>query len=264
MKLAWLFLTVTFFVNTFLVTSGQTRKNLFEQGEELTYIVKYALIELGEIKIKVIEQREENGDIYYRTSADIQSYTGIPFLNLHQIFESKYNQNDYSDYFRAIDIREDDLFFTEYDFNNKQNKVEIKKGRINPYEVFVDSTKLVETKLHDGLSLFYYARKYAGNELNVSLDSFINEKTGKTEIQFTKDTSGVSISAFDKEIECVRLNGNINFIGIFGLTGEFEGWFTNDHHAVPVFAGLNVLIGKITIELKEWRKKNWTPPIYNP
>ena len=72
----------------------------------------------------------------------------------------------------------------------------------------------------------------------------------------------MDIDAVDYDIACVRLDGETEFRGIFGLTGYFEGWFSDDESAVPIVAKMQVIIGSIKLELKQWKKKGWMPPKY--
>jgi hypothetical protein len=58
----------------------------------------------------------------------------------------------------------------------------------------------------------------------------------------------------------VKFDGKLDFTGIFGLSGEFEGWFSNDEARVPILAKMKVLIGSVTIELMSWKRKGWAPP----
>jgi hypothetical protein len=58
----------------------------------------------------------------------------------------------------------------------------------------------------------------------------------------------------------VGFDGRADFVGIFGLTGGFEGWFSNDEARVPIMAKMKVLIGSVTIELMRWNRPGWTPP----
>jgi hypothetical protein len=44
------------------------------------------------------------------------------------------------------------------------------------------------------------------------------------------------------------------------LTGDFEGWFSNDEARVPILAKMKVILGSITIELMRWKRAGWTPP----
>jgi hypothetical protein len=96
----------------------------------------------------------------------------------------------------------------------------------------------------------------------VNVPVFINEKHEKTYINFYNEVEEMDIDAVDYDISCVRLDGETEFRGIFGLTGYFEGWFSNDQYAVPIVAKMQVLIGSITLELKYWKKKGWIPPNY--
>jgi len=94
------------------------------------------------------------------------------------------------------------------------------------------------------------------------LPCFVNEQKVYTSVNFYEDVIPVSIDAIDYDVECVRLDGEMDFISIFGLTGYFEGWFSNDEASIPIVANMKVLIGNITLELKSWKREGWTPPIY--
>lgn len=231
-------------------------------GEELTYIVSYSLFKLGEIKLKTLEKKEENGKVYYKTIAHIDSYESVPFVSLHQIYESFFNQNLYSDYFRHTEKEKDYVKFTTYDFDYNKKQVKIKKGRFNKYQLWADSTAVINKHYQDGLSLFYFARMNFTEAGEKKAHIFLNEKYDSATIVYHTGREEINIDAVDYGIDCKYLNGSANFVGIFGLTGYFEGWFSNDNQAVPILAKMKVIIGNITVELKEWRKARWTPPKY--
>lgn len=233
-----------------------------EVGEELNYVVSYSFLNLGEVRIRVKDKTTRNGKNYYNALAYIDSYDGIPFVDLHQIFESKINQNYYSDFFRGIVKYDDYTTYTEYYFDYTDSTINIKKGKFSPREAWVDSTTAVKEQLHDGLSIFFFARMNAGKKKSFNLPCFVNEKKVFTKINFYEETVPVSISSIDYDVECVRLDGNMDFISIFGLTGYFEGWFSNDEASIPIVANMKVLIGNITLELKSWKRGNWIPPKY--
>src|SRR3989304_4808416 len=70
------------------IESGFFSKKSLAVGEELTYLVTYSFMELGEVRIKIRDKKEVNGKTYYSTIAYIDSYSGIPFVNIHQTYES--------------------------------------------------------------------------------------------------------------------------------------------------------------------------------
>lgn len=241
--------------------SFTTEKKLIP-GEELNYVVSYSFINLGEVKIRVKEKKTVNGRNQYNAIAYIDSYDGLPFVNLHQIYESKVNQDYYSDFFRGIVKGDEFTSYTEYYFDYANSKLRIKKGKFSPHEVWVDSTTSAERLYHDGLSIFFFARMFAGKKNSMSLPCVVNEQKVRTRINFYDNKIPVSIGAIDYDVECVRLDGEMDFISIFGLTGYFEGWFTNDEASIPIVAHMKVILGNIKLELKSWKREGWTPPKY--
>jgi hypothetical protein len=231
-------------------------------GEELNYVVSYSFLNLGEIKIRVKDKKLINGQVYYDAIAYIDSYDGIPFVNLHQIYESKVNQDYYSDFFRGIVKSDEYTTFTEYYFDYDCSEIRIRKGKFSPYELWTDSTTSAENQFHDGLSIFFFARMLSGKINSMLLPCFVNEKKVFTEINFYDENIPVSIDAIDYDVDCVRLDGEMDFISIFGLTGYFEGWFSNDEASIPIVANMKVIIGNITVELKSWKREGWNPPQY--
>src|ERR1035437_9244661 len=104
-------------------------------GEELTYVVSYSFIKLGEVKLIVKDKKEIKGKVYYSNVAYINSYSGIPFVSLHQIYESKINQNYASDFFSGIVKHDEYSTYTDYSFDYKNSKIKIKKGKVNPHQL---------------------------------------------------------------------------------------------------------------------------------
>jgi hypothetical protein len=240
--------------------SKSTTKKIFV-GEDITYVVKYLAFEIGEIKLKVIKEIVEGKDTLYNAIAYINSYDGIPFVSLHQIYETKFDTKQISHYFKGTVLGEDTTY-TKYNFNHSTKKIHIQQGRERTKEIWTDSSARYDREYQDGLSLFYFARMRTGQQKKVNVPVFINEKYEKTYINFYKDVEDMDIDAVDYDIDCVRLDGETEFRGIFGLTGYFEGWFSNDQYAIPIVAKMQVLIGSITLELKHWNRKEWMPPKY--
>lgn len=230
-----------------------------EVGEDITYVVKYLMFHIGEVQLKVLKEEILDDDTIYSAIAYIDSYEGIPFVNLHQIYETKFNSKQIPIFFKGT-LFSEDTSIIEYKFDREKEKIYTFKGKNNIQKVLTDSVANHDPTTQDGLSLFYFARMRTGNKNSIELPCFINEKSEKTRINFYNEVEDVDIDAVDYDIACVRLDGETDFKGIFGLTGEFEGWFSNDQNAVPIFAKMNVLIGSVTLELKEWKKKGWMPP----
>lgn len=258
------YLPILFFTWSLIFAQPEDKHNQRELrvGEVLVYSVNYSVLELGELKFKVISKDKVDGEVNYRTIVWIKSADWVPFVDIFEIYESKYNEKNFSEHFRATQYHYERARFTEYDFDYAEGDIKVKKGYLNPYEVLVDSTCDLNHSIQDGLSLFYFARLYDTKKDSVTTLVFENEKPRKIEINYKRESFPVEIPAIDYAIDCYYVYGKVGFTSIFGLTGKFSGWFTNDEQAVPIKAKLKVRIGSITAELKEWRKGQWKPPRY--
>lgn len=241
-------------------TPGTEKK--LEVGEELVYVVKYSVMRLGEVKVRVTDRKEVNGKYYYSATANIDSYPSVPFVKLHQVYETMMTPDYYSKNFEGIIKHDDYTSYSKYSFDYDQKIVKIEEGKDNLSAPILDTTITVDKKFQDGLSIFYYARMNSGQDKNAEIPTFIDKKKVQTDIKFENKSEDVSIDAVDYDIDCVHLEGEAHFISIFGLTGDFEGWFSNDEASVPIKAKMKVLLGNITIELKSWKRTGWNPPEY--
>jgi Protein of unknown function (DUF3108) len=239
-----------------------TSDKKLQVGEELTYIAKYAFIVLGQVKLKILDKKNINNKIVYNTVAYIDSYSSIPFVDIHQIYKSKVSDKYYSFFFQGIVKKEEYDTFTDYTFDYDSSKIHVKKGKISPRQIWTDSTTTIKEKYQDGLSIFYYARVNSGQKKSEKIQGFVDEKKVSTQINFYNEVSDISIDAIDYPVACVKVDGDLDYISIYGLTGHYEGWFTDDEAAVPIIARMKVMIGNITLELKEWKRQGWKPPEY--
>ncbi len=254
---------ISFLISGFIQNSGTiipkpTSKKI-QVGEDINYVVKYLMFEIGEVRLKVLKEEVNGKDTLYSAIAYIDSYQGLPFVDLHQIYETKFDSKQISHYFKGT-IFSKDTTFTRYNFDREKKNIHIVKGRERTNTIWTDSITVYDRDYQDGLSLFYFARMRTGQKKTVHVPTFINEKYEKTYINFYSEVEDIEIDAVDYDIACVRLDGETEFRGIFGLTGYFEGWFTNDEYAVPVLAKMQVIIGSITLELKDWNRSKWMPP----
>ncbi len=91
-----------------------------------------------------------------------------------------------------------------------------------------EDTIAITNNCQDGLSLFFYAREHALQKMQVKIPTFIDTNEVTTNINFGVDHLEEEIDAVDYPVDVVKLDGRADFVGIFGLTGAFEGVFSND------------------------------------
>jgi len=235
-------------------------EDMFVVGEELVYNVRYGFISLGKITVTITGSFETGNERVYSAHADISSYSGVPFVSLHHIYSSDMTSGFYSLWFESLERNSDRWDVMRFSFDYDMMSVMIEEG---PQElVEVTDTLDIDGYYQDGLSIFYFARGYIGNNDTITIPTLINKNIVTTDFNFNGDNEGRKFKVADYPVDVVELRGNANFSGIFGMTGAFRGWFTNDTAAIPLEARLRVLIGNVTVELIEWNRPGWTPPKY--
>jgi hypothetical protein len=232
---------------------------VFVEGEELVYNVRYGFIDLGQVRIKITGTVHGKSSLAFEGKAFIDSYPKVPFVDLHAIYESLIDSGMFSRRFLGRQKENGQWDFSRYNFDYPDKRVLIEVGTHDSVIVKRDTLAL-GTAYHDGLSLFFYARRklFSGEKVNVP--AVIKEQKVTTSIDFKVEHTSVDLDAVDYAVDVVRFDGNMDFVGIFGLTGGFEGWFSNDEARVPIQAKMKVLIGSVTMELMKWTRPGWNPP----
>jgi len=247
------------FITVPLLAAAQPVPTMYLVGEELTYNVRFSFIDLGQIKITTVRAVTGEGYRGYFTRATIASYKSIPFISAEAIFESVVDSGSFSRTFLGRSREGDDWSFSRYTFLYDRG-IGLMDIGANDSVITKRDTMALPGKVQDGLSLFFYAREYLFAGKPLSVPTIIREKKAQTTIDFRTERESVEIDAVDYPIDTQHFLGSADFVGFYGLTGSFEGWFTNDAARVPIMAKMQVFIGNVTIELMEYKRTGWTPP----
>lgn len=249
-------------LQTFERQSSSPNLRVFEEGEELVYEVSYLSIKLGAVITKVVDVDTQNGHYSYKTECLMRSYKGVPFVSLYTIFQSTLSDSLASQSFSTRERISDTLHkYINYTFPRKKNVVFISERIGNkPVPENYDTLSLDGKRWQDGLSLLYYARANTHRRFVDHVPVLIYRTKATTTIRFGIEQEAVEIDAVDYPIHAVKLDGETGFTGIFGLTGDFEGWFSADDAAIPLYAKMHVIIGSVRLELVKWKRKGWKPP----
>ncbi len=172
----------------------------------------------------------------------------------------------YSRATRTLEKRGDEWWAQNYtyDLSNKRLIIEKtwqKDPNSAPYKrTSVDTLMLEDTTFQDGLSIAYFPRSQIGTEQAIRVPTVLYGNLGTTTFWFTNKKSTETIDVLDRPVRVVEVEGTLDVKGIFGLTGDFKGWFSDDSAAVPIKAEMNVILGVVDLELIEWDRNGWNPP----
>lgn len=247
----------------FLCNSYAENK-ILEVGEELNYKVYYGFIKLGEVKFKI--SGYDVSTKRYTATAELKNYEALPLIKINYFFESTMQSKGdslYSVRFYSSEFKDKDINHIDYKFDYEKGIIIAKndKNFLNEEkkEIKIDEKK----RFQDGLSLFYNARIHSLVNKNYIVPVYINSQESTVNYSFNMNKDAVSSDLKDYDMSTIKIIGTAHFIGVFGLTGEFMSWLSDDNARVPLKAKFNVSIGNITLELTSYKKKNWSPPIYD-
>jgi hypothetical protein len=233
--------------------------HFIQVGEKLIYEVSFWGFGLGRIEIYTDGTELRDGTLTYKTRANIYSYDGIPFVSLHSVFKSWVDTEcGCSRYFEGSNLIKDKWDYQEITFYYDDNYFTIEKwfDKKKYFNERFNSKK----RWNDGNSLFFFARKYLRLERNVKIPTVMDRDTVYTYINFLNEKEKIEIDAVDYPIKTIHFKGKADWTGLYGLSGEFEGWFSDDVAAVPIKASMNVYVGSVNIELIKWERSGWKPP----
>jgi hypothetical protein len=240
--------------------TGSRINEILSVGESLDYEVSYSFIKLGTIKIQALDKFVQNGRNIYKMKSYIDSYN-IPLVSLHNVFESEIDDELFSHQFIGSELIDNDWRYSKYDFNYPLNKVFLEKGYASKNSIiWKDTIDLKGKKFLDGLGLFYYARGMLLSKKTQYIPVLIADKVETASIKYPCEKDDVSIDAVNYSVDVLKFEGRADFVGIFGLTGKFTGWFSNDNARIPIAAKMHVILGSVYIELKSWTRQGWSPP----
>lgn len=260
--------TSTFAGNIDDTLSNKEVNQFLTVGEDLTYEVSWWFIKIGTIRTKVLDITKYNDDYRIKAAVYIDSYSGLPFVDLHAVFETEMDKYFSSNFFMSKTKEEKKWLVTRYLYDRINNRLFVEYGSTNDknnreFILEKKDTVVIKEKTQDGLSLLFFARANVRKDTEVKVPTMINSTKGLTILNFYNKHTSSEINAVDYPVDVIEFDGEALFKGIFGLTGPFKGWFSNDTAQIPIKAEMSVIIGSIDIELIKWSRNNWMPPKFN-
>jgi hypothetical protein len=123
-----------------------------------------------------------------------------------------------------------------------------------------DTLVLKQMQFMDGLSIAYLARTLIHTNRTVEIPTVLHGTLGTTTFYLPGEKTTVDLGAVEYPVKAIEMEGTTTVVGVYGMSGDFTGWFSDDAYAVPLRGKLNVLLGSVSMELVRWKRKNWIPP----
>ncbi len=245
-------------------TAGQD--SVMQSGETLTFEAGYLFFKIGKVKMEVLGKTIYDGTPAYHVRAAIDSYSGIPFVNLHAVYDTYQDARTFM-CLATDNIQKDgsDSMYTSYQFHFAKRVLDWRRWK-NGIEV--DSAKVpLDTSYTDGVSFFYFireaSRKADGVRTKLSIPIVVDTVRSTVDLTLNEKRDDCEVTAYKYPLQAYKMSGHINFTGFFGVTGDFTGWMSADSSEVPLKANVSVILGSVVVQLKDVKRAGWIPPRSN-
>ncbi|HEX5316870.1 MAG TPA: DUF3108 domain-containing protein, partial [Candidatus Kapabacteria bacterium] len=228
---------------------AQTRKDIFQPGEQLVYTVKYGFITLGTVVI-------QTGSVSPAgiVKAHMEFWTAnIPFLN---------NRTNVTDQFATNDITIRTFEQHSQSGNNKSNKYAsydpaAKTLTYSDDSVTNDISHNIEP-YDDALGILFNMRAWSG-AVGHKYIFHVRDRAGARPVTltFTNQLSDQSVPALgDKTISTRVVNGMMDLgnSAPLGADGAITAYISNDEAAVPVRIDMSIAVGSISLVLDKIKR----------
>jgi hypothetical protein len=254
------YIAVLFLLFLWYPSEAGRNSEIFVADAYYEYEVSFFGLPLGSIKITTGGIEQKNGKEALYAKAQMDSYSGIPYVDLHATFESWMAPNAAHSYmFNGNMKMEDDKWqYNNIIFDHDKNEI---RSTIWENKLLVSrDTFSTAKKFSDGASLLYLSRSFLELGKTAHVPTFINNQLVNTKINFQKKQEKIELDAVKGEVKALYLDGKADWEGVYGLSGSFEGWFSDDEAHIPLKAYMKVYVGKVKIELVKWKRPGWNPP----
>ena len=230
---------------------GPARKEVFQQGEELVYRVKYGFLKLGTVVIQTSSANDQ------RVQARLRFWTAdVPLLHTRSTVTDE------------IDARSLNLMrFQEHSENgdvvtNKEMTYDPAKRTLNYSDDQVKNRITTDIRpFNDALCLLFNMRAWSGaggKAYTFPLRGKDGEK--RVTVTFTNEFSNETVPALeDKEVRTRVLQGRAEMgaSSPLGADGAFTAYVSDDAAAVPVRIDMSIAVGSISLVLDHIKRTNW-------
>lgn len=242
-KMKQLIVLLLFSITAAAQTLPLKKDPVFNEGEVLSYKLKYGFITAAEatIKVRPTDTKFDEKPVYC-LSVDAQtSGTFDIFYKIRDHYDSYIDKQTLLPYFYQENVREAN--YRRQDkarFNQLGKKVTSNRGN------FTTPT----TQTFDLVSAYYFARSLDISNLKIGdsfkLNYFLGDEISSLEIAYAgKET----IKSRLGNIRCLKFSPSIKPGRIFRKDSKLYLWVTDDGNRVPVKAQVEILVGSVTMEI---------------
>jgi hypothetical protein len=238
-------------------TNCEVRTESFKPGESLTYKVFYNAgpmwVGAGEVYFKLNEYQENGKPVLHAVSEAVSNKSFDWFFKVRDKIETHMYANTLQSFKFSRDVYEGGYeFYRSYDWDRKENTITSFHDRKNG-NTWTKTIEDVDPCATDLLSVFYWARTIdfdqykPGDKIPVTLAA--DDEVYDLYIRYDgKEEYKTKLGTFN----CMKVKPLLVEGKVFRAGEGMTIWFTDDENRIPVRIESQLLVGRITCDLKSY------------
>ena len=222
------------------------QQSSFQKGERLEYDVSYGWIDAGEAIIEISNEKKTiaGRDVMQAIGKGNSRGTFNWFFKVRDTYETYLDSDGIFPWIFVRDIEEGNFKMKQYyTFNQFKKTVKTDKGKEHQVPVGVQ----------DMISAFYYARTfdYSNAQPNqvYEMSVFLDNELWPLRIRYLrKERIEIDNGTYD----CMVFVPVVQEGRIFKKEEDMMVWVTDDENKIPVLAKAKILVGSVTMELRDY------------
>jgi hypothetical protein len=223
------------------------KRTPFKDGEVLRYKVKWSFIRIGTVEISqrimglsfsalyLVQLRAKSTT--FKVFLDADSPTSMTF-----VVEQDKEKGNVKAY--------------RYDRQNHLVLMETWQNR----RLVQNTTLSYRDAYYDVLGLVMMMRCLSESGTSITLPTIVDSGIKKTYLTFSDEVKDIKVAAVGRAIQARQVRGIAGWKAWGGLSGPFEGWFSDDEAAIPLKIQVRISLGSITLELERIHRPDWAVP----
>ncbi len=251
------------FLILFIILSYNFAKSsVLMPGEFLEYNVTYMGISIANVKFYCDGYESLQGRSVAKIRTNVFTYGHIPLINAKVKMEEWIDKSRVFShkFIRNLSIRNKPWEYQKIEFDYNKNILKNNKWINNKSTSSINLEFNPSYRIHSAIGLFYKARLAASPNFTSQILTYLDESPFYTNIRYGSQKDYILVDGINGKVRAIYCKGNANWDKQYGLTGEFEGWFSDDNARIPLKGKIDFIIGKINIELVKYKRDGWTAP----
>lgn len=229
-----------------ITTLPEVKHRAFKRGERLEYEVSYGWIDAGEAIIEIKQEKKQiaGRNVFHVVGTGNSLGTFNWFFKVRDRYETYVDEAGVFPWIFVRDIHEGGFELKQYyTFDHFKQKVKTDKGK--EFDVPLG--------VQDMISALYRARAMDFSNVKpgqvFEIQAFVDNEVWPLKIKYLKKET---IEVDKGKFNCMVFVPVVQTGRIFKKEEDMMVWVTNDQNKIPILAKAKVLVGSVTMEIRDY------------